>query len=263
MATPAWTAPPVLDARTWLQQLRGGQTRPQLFLCADRERWVLKFAGNPHGGATALVADYLGSALAWRLGVPVFECALVQVSEIALSTAPHEVQSWARPGIAFGSRYQVATANLPELNVIDVIALASPAQIARLVALDTWLEVLDRRKPDGMWNLLADNSSNPSHLVVIDYGLSLSEPLQPVTILAAAQEIRPQFPETFRACVSETDVEAACDEIFAISEGELRATVNSVPAEWGASDKTRQAILDYLMSRKPKLKPCLRRALQS
>jgi len=144
---------------------------------------------------------------------------------------------------------------------MDAIALATPAELARLVALDTWLEVLDRRKPDGVWNLLIDNSNVPSRLVVIDYGFSLSGPLHPGGMLGGG-EITPQFPKELRLALSEPDMDGACDEISTINPADLQTLVQSFPADWGIADDTRQAILNYLTSRRADLKPCLRRALQ-
>ncbi|MFN8557450.1 MAG: hypothetical protein U0531_08890 [Dehalococcoidia bacterium] len=41
-----------------------------------------------------------------------------------------------------------------------------------MYALDTWLETLDRRRPDGIWNALID--LNDGGLAVIDFGKCLT-----------------------------------------------------------------------------------------
>lgn len=40
-----------------------------------------------------------------------------------------------------------------------VAGVTNASEIAKLYVLDSWLEVLDRRKPDGTWNLLIDTGT--------------------------------------------------------------------------------------------------------
>src|SRR5262249_30704513 len=145
------------------------------FLCdndGQQERWVLKLLGL---SATELAADWVGSLLAHRLGLPCPPVDIVNVSERALRTAPEDVQAWARPGPAFASKLvQPANSGLTDIDVVEL----PPEMLGTMYALDTWLEVLDRRKPDGIWNLLQD-LSDASYLV-LDFGKCLAPCLQSI-----------------------------------------------------------------------------------
>src|SRR5688572_8117606 len=101
-----WTEAAMPEAINWRRGLGGGETQPQIYECDDGEEWVLKLPGNCHG-TSGLCADWVGTALACLLGVPVVECSVVAVSDLALSTLPEtaSAREWARSGLAFGSRY--------------------------------------------------------------------------------------------------------------------------------------------------------------
>jgi len=151
-----------LEALEHLRDIGTGDTRPQVFLCDNGgvlEPWVLKLAGLSAG---ELAADWIGSLLAQRLGLRCPAVAVAQVSARALSTAPPTVQAWAQPGPAFASRLvEDVLAGLTDADL-----LVAPADdLGMMYALDAWLEVLDRRKPDGIWNALKDVSDG--RLVVL------------------------------------------------------------------------------------------------
>lgn len=92
-----------------IRRMRGG-TQSHLLRCSDGEYYVVKFQDNPQG-TKILANEFLGSALATRLGLPSPEIAIVKVSEELIRYCEamvvhlgHSVLSCS-PGLCFGSRF--------------------------------------------------------------------------------------------------------------------------------------------------------------
>ena len=241
-----------LDAIYHLDDIGTGDTRPQLFMC-DRdgvhEQWVLKLSGLSAG---ELAADWIGSLFAQRVGLRCPAVAIAQVSPVALSTAPADVQAWARPGPAFASRLvEQAIAGLSDADILTV-----PAEdLGGMYALDASLEVLDRRKPDGIWNALKD--STDGRLVVLDFGKSLS-PCLHIVLGADDDLIAPDYPPDVRRAADLAAAVRVCATIESIEPAEIEQIVASVPGEWLA-DAPRQRVVRFLTERAgPVRELCLR-----
>jgi hypothetical protein len=90
-------------------RIRGG-SRPHLMRCSDNEYYIVKFQNNPQGTRT-LANDLFGTLLAKRLGLPVAEVAVVNVSQGLISLTDNLTFDYERhrtpcqPGRSFGSRY--------------------------------------------------------------------------------------------------------------------------------------------------------------
>lgn len=167
-----------------------------------------------------LCADWVGTKLAGMVGVRVIECTLVRVSLEALLTMPTESEGrlWARVGMAFGSLYLVESTNVVGLRAI--LEVASPGELARIAVVDTWLDVLDRRKPQGgTWNLLIDTADQRGKLRVIDFGLELTEILGPPVLGGVPNAVR--CPEEWLPYVHPADVEQAIRDVNRIDSAEI------------------------------------------
>lgn len=241
-----------LEAIKHLTDIGTGDTRPQLFLCdrdGEHEQWVLKHMGLSSG---ELAADLIGSLLALKLGIHCPAVEIANVTAAALLTAPPAVQAWARPGPAFASKLvERVFSGLSDADVVE----RAPADLGRMYALDAWLEVLDRRKPDGIWNVLEDMSDNS--LIVLDFGKSLSPCLQTV-IGGADQVIEPDYPQTVRQAASLTDALRVCDTIESVSRADLVDLLASVPDAW-VTDEVRSKVVRFLLERAEHVRAvCLR-----
>ncbi|MHB8577653.1 MAG: HipA family kinase [Dehalococcoidia bacterium] len=232
-----------LEAINWLQDYGTGDTRPQLFECSRRgrrsERWVLKLMGKAD---RELVSDWIGSLLAHRLKLHTPEVAVVEVTAEALRTAPQNIQSWARPGPAFASR-EIAAAS-PITSSGDLISFGSPEELGAMYALDSWLDVVDRRKPDGVWNLLLDTSV--SQLNVLDFGKGLSSYM--FIMFGAQRTCDPLYPSSVMFAASMEAALVTCDAIERISEVDLTDMVCSAPATW-LTETERAGIVPFLLER--------------
>ena len=238
----------MLEARNHLLDVGTGDTRPQLFSCYNGnvlERWVLKLMD---GAVAELAADWIGSLLAHRVGLYCPSVDVASVSAEALSTAPPGVQAWARPGPAFASK------ELRNCKPIDseyeLVSMArrddgAAETLGRLYALDAWLDVLDRQKPDGSWNLLRDNSTGD--LCVIDFGKSLTSCLLPV-LGTVSPPIDPPYPTGAKLVADGRAALMACATIESIGSTELEEMISSVPSAW-VDVSTRPKVADFLCER--------------
>lgn len=238
----------MLEARNHLRDIGTGDTRPQVFSCQNGitlERWVLKLM---NGAVAELAADWIGSLLPHRLGIPCPAVNIVRVPAEALLTAPPDVRNRAKPGPAFASREMVSTKAIDsERELVDIARRDSgaAADLGSLYALDTWIEVLDRQKPDGSWNLLRDNESGG--LYVIDFGKGLTSCIH-VMLGGEPSSITPPYPESIRLVADGRAARATCNVIETISESELNAIVSSVPSLW-LGEQARTRIVKFLISR--------------
>ncbi len=237
-----------LSALNHRRELRGGDSKPQVFECSDARDWVLKLLGNPLG-PTSLVADWVGTAIGRLIAVPVPECSIATVSKEAIETAPEGVQEWALPGPALATEYVTQSSNVS--GVTALFTCNNLSELGSLVVLDTWIETLDRRKPDGSWNLLIDCSGSGTRVLVIDQGFSLTEPLRSRGALplgSAPEQLR--CPTDLEPLVDWRNAVDSVSLMMAITVNELRAVVASIPNEWLSAQQQRGDIVDYLSQRR-------------
>jgi hypothetical protein len=246
-----------LSARNWRLSLGGGQTEPQLFQCSDGRDWVLKLQGNPHMDVVGLCADWVGTCLAGMARVPTVQCELVHVSPDALWTM-RKLEWSPRPGTAFGSLFAIQADAVTGTAAME--HGLSGSDLMRIVAVDTWLDVLDRKKPGRAgWNLLLDKETQPARVVSIDYGMGMPDALG-VPILGAPP-MAMQCPDEWRPWLHVSDIPTAMADINAIPDGEVEELVRSIPEDWRAHLPAMETISAWLLRRREKLEACLRQEL--
>ena len=122
--------------------------------CSDEYYYVVKFQGNPQHPRT-LVNELLGTRLAQRIGIPVPETAIVEVSaslvrgtpELSMQLAGQTVPC--RPGLHFGSRY---AADPSQSHILDYLPRKMLTKVRNLetfagvLALDKWACNADSRQ---------------------------------------------------------------------------------------------------------------------
>lgn len=232
-----------LTAVNWRYDFGTGDARPQLFDCLNdgrMEPWVLKLMGAANG---ELAADWIGSLLAHRVGVHCPDVDIVDVSPEALALARDRLPPWAVAGPAFASRYFVNGS--PAQSDAAFLRLATPQDIGALYALDSWLDVLDRRRPDGVWNVLFDKQNRA--LIVLDFGKGLTSALFPV-LGGTGLEVPAAYPSHVTATADVSAALDVCARIEDITPDELARLVASVPSAW-LEDSVRPRIVATLQTR--------------
>lgn len=220
--------------------LGGGQSEPHLFTCDDERVWVLKLPGNPQ--ASVLGHDLVGLRLAALLQVPAVHGEVVEVDAAALASMRIR-PPWAVPGLALGTLYVENT-----MPFHAGAALQTSEVFGRLVVLDTWLETLDRRRPDGAWNLLVRSDRTQPQLLALDFGFSLQ--VGPGS--AAASLLPTNYPNELIAAASHESLKSCVAELAALSDDDVRAVIESVPPEW-LSPEQRSGMLDFLITRRGRI----------
>lgn len=222
--------------------LGGGQSEPHLFTCDDGQDWVLKLPNNPQG--SQLGNDYLGSLLARQFQLPVPEPAVVDVDQAALA-GMDVVPSWAVPGAALGSLYLRSAAGFSP----NATALAADAELAaRLLVFDSWIETLDRRRPDGAWNLLVRTDSTNPAIVVLDFGFALNAGVT----LGRASILPDSYPvEIINATTAEA-VAGMMGELGSLDEGDITSAIERVPREW-MNSSVKRSTLSFLLQRRTRI----------
>lgn len=239
-----------IEARNYRRSYSGGDSKPQLFQCSDGSEWVLKLIGNPQG-VRPLAADWVGSVIAAQLGIPIPEPKIVDVGAEALSTAPEDIRLWAKPGPAFGSKLVRESINV--LGPAQLTLCSNLSHMGRVAVLDTWIDVPDRKKPDGYWNLLIETSHHgqPTFLA-IDQGLAFGNCLYPIAAPPPPDSTVPvRLPEELHPFLDRQEANEALRQMNLISSNELTALLDSLPLEWGILESMRDCIIEYMFSRRP------------
>jgi hypothetical protein len=157
-----------------------------------------------------------------------------------------------RPGTAFGTLHKTESKNV--LGMFEIASVATPLELSRIVVSDTWLDVLDRKKPLGTWNLLIDTGASPERLVAIDFGLGLTEILGGVPVLGGDQ-VRIRCPEEWVPYLNRDAVQSAIDRIFAIDDAAIEAVIAATPESWRPDNPRFGELGSYLKSRRESLVP--------
>lgn len=229
---------------------------PQIFSCDAYDdppnaasEWVLKLMGK-NGGE--LIGDWVGCLLARALGLRTPAVDVAEVDEEALQTAPASVRAWAKPGPAFASAYMSDSQNVPSDKA--VLDLCPGDFVGALYAVDTWLEVLDRKKPEGTWNILRRDVAGDSNPYAIDFGKCIAECLFSVPVTKPAIMRPARYPTLVRQAASLEAALAMANSIAALDEQLLADVIASIPFPWLSKIDQRNCILSFLTSRKARVR---------
>ncbi|TAK66335.1 MAG: hypothetical protein EPO22_03875 [Dehalococcoidia bacterium] len=205
---------------------------------------MLKMLGLARG---ELVADWVGSCLAHRLEIRCPPIDIADVSIDALRTAPAEIQKWARPGPAFASR-EIVTAK-SGLRDAEIVEGAGAEMLGAMYALDTWLEVLDRRVA-GVWNALLDTDSQ--EIYAIDFGKGLTPCLHKLIghPIDTTRVQEANYGSAAKAAASKSSSLDTCARIEGLNRTELEEICISVPSAW-IDEPTRAQVVEFLVGRQP------------
>lgn len=242
-----------LTARAYLRSLGQSAMQPIVFRCMSDDapqrpgEWVLKLMGK---NRPELIGDWVGCLLAAHLRLPTPEVDIADVDQEAIETCPRGITSWARPGPAFASRYVGDSQDVP--NDRAVVNLCSGEFLGGLYAMDTWLEVLDRKKPEGNWNLIRRNAEGDSQAYAIDFGKCMAECLFP-PLLDPNTIATPSYPIVVRQAAFTSAAISKAKEIADLSATVIDEVVASIPAVWIDDESGRECIREFLRRRQLKI----------
>ncbi len=154
------------------------------------------------------------------------------------------------PGTAFGTVFLTESKNV--IGMDEIVTIAQPLELSRIVVSATWLDVLDRRKPTGAWNLLIDTGSSTEQLKVIDFGLGLTEILGGVAVLGDA-DINVRCPAEWRFYLNRADTQEALTEVLGINDEAIDAVIARIPDAWRHDAPRLSEMAEYLKRRRDSL----------
>lgn len=232
-----------------------------VFVVTDAGNGYLKAMGN-RGGPHLLAADWVATQLASWFGLPTFEIALLEVTDIdEIYLAPGKL---AQVGPAFISKEMSGTTWGGGKESLE--ALVNPEDIGRLVVFDTWTRNCDRNPPDpamrkpnrnNVFFGMDDVPDGRSRLIAMDHthcfncGRDLNAGLSHID-LVQDERIYGLFPE-FVPFMSQPALrpawEEAVDRLGNLDEMDVTAIVNAVPTAWAVDVRGREALVRQITQR--------------
>lgn len=219
----------------------------------DAGSGFLKGMGNPAGNE-ALAMELVGCELAAALGLIVPPFAVVEISDITITTIKGTELA---AGPAFISKDIKGSPGDPSAVFFE--RLANPEDVAKLVALDTWIRNFDRCPPNDYldptpkWdNLFFSPVGGRFQLVIIDHTHAFVE-----EDLASGLEgthfqddarVFGAFPQ-FVPFVTEARLREAAALIRAIDAAVIDQIMAAIPLPWGPTTGTRSRWSQALVER--------------
>ncbi len=220
----------------------------------DAGEGYLKAIGNPEG-EHALAREWVATQLAGLFGLPTFDFALVEVTDV--DEIPFPNGGRAKPGPAFITRTEKGETWSGKTRQLKL--LENPADISRLVVFDTWIRNRDRycRLPKERCNrdnVFLSGEAPPGKLLLraMDHTHCFAggELTTKISRIDAIKDpvVYGLFPE-FRPFLERDVVQAAADTLRGIPRNEVEHIIQSIPPEWQVNKRARAALADFLISR--------------
>lgn len=220
-------------------------------------RGFAKFLGNREG-PHVLASEFLGTRMAHHLGLPTFDHALMDYDgfpEIELFKG-----GIAKAGPTWTTRREEGI-NWSG-NTDDLKAIANRSDVAKLVALDTWILNCDRYRPSvppriNRNNVFLSREGAPPgsfRLVAMDHTHAFTCGRALKTELANIDHTKNEmvfgmFPE-FDGFIQRAETLAACEALANVPDEAIGEEVERIPQEWEVDAPTRQALTSFLQQRR-------------
>lgn len=219
----------------------------------DEGAGFLKGIGNP-AGTDSLACELVAAELAVWLGLRTPDFAIIQVGEVEIPLHGGGVLT---AGPAFISRAIEGTTGAP--GDVFLKKLAAPAQVAKLVVLDTWIRNSDRCPPDGAFdpapnydNQFFTPDGRKFELVALDHSHCFVETTLDQELgsphLAADERLYGAFPE-FGPYLTDAAVSAALERLSQMDAVVAGEVVGSIPPQWGVTKPMRDAWAELIVQR--------------
>lgn len=253
MAAQAGEAAPATRARIDRGAMGKGGSQARRWQCFDGSTYAVKHANNPQvtGGATHLLAtEFVAARVGEAMGAPVFPTAIVEIAPELVEGLTYDGSAdELAPGRAFGSRIR------PEGDVVDAdvappqwrTTKANRSRAAAICVFHALLTLGD--SPQFVVRTVA-----PYQFWSIDHGFFISgagswpgDLGDQTDVADIATGIFPEF------SLTNDDLRAAAQSLFALSDEALAALIAPLPAEWCSSANLRARCLKFVANRRDKI----------
>ncbi|MEY3897998.1 MAG: hypothetical protein RLZZ214_3519 [Verrucomicrobiota bacterium] len=232
-----------------------------VFVTTDVGNGYLKAMGN-RGGPHLLASDWVATHLARWLGLPTFEFALIEVTDI--DEIPLGANKQAVPGPAFISKEM--SGNVWGGGDESLKRLVNPEDIGKLVVFDTWTRNCDRHPPDlttrkpNLNNVFLSNEGLPGgkqRLIAMDHthcfncGNNLDGRISRIDLVKDLRiyGLFPEFVPFMRDLAHCPVWMDAVDRLRALDQGWVQGIVSSIPDEWEVEPAARTALVEQICDR--------------
>jgi len=220
----------------------------------DEGRGYFKALGNEYG-PQVLACEFVGTSLARLLGIPTFDFCIItlgKVPEIHLADGRP-----AEPGPGFITKAEQGQTWDGTEKMLEKIS--NRQDITRLVCVDTWTRNQDRyfQREDGTIRQNFDNiflsfeSKNRLTLKAFDFTHAFTNGRDVNAKIAREandDQIYGLFPE-FRDFLNKDTARQMCGKLKTIKDKQIQPIIDQIPREWEIDAATRQAWVDFIVSR--------------
>ncbi len=236
----------MITAVKYIEPMKKGQTKPQLFECSNGKQYVVKFFSDEVMGKR-LVHEYIANELAKHLGLPIAEGEVIYLDRNMLETNHFAVEL----GPHFGCVYYKNKAR--PTNEERIKKCINLHEMPGVIVFDHWIRNRDRANNN--WNLIIDEGMEFNKLYMIDQGGAFySSRRNSETLKKRSHHITifwGKMYKQFKPFLK--DKEQFYQYIKAIQAfpyEKLKEIVYSTPVEWEPNKNELEAILEYLNNRK-------------
>jgi hypothetical protein len=232
-----------------------------VFVTTDAGNGYLKAMGN-RGGPHLLASDWVATQLAEWLGLPTFEYALIEVTDI--DEIPLGANKHAAPGPAFITKEM--SGNVWGGGEESLKRLINPEDIGKLVVFDTWTRNCDRHPPDittrkpnrnNVFFSVEGQTGGMNRLIAMDHthcfncGNDLSGRISRIDLVKDERiyGLFPEFVTYMKDPVLRPAWEAAVDKLGTLGRAWVQGIVSRIPAEWSVDSAGREALVEQICQR--------------
>ncbi len=244
-----------LTVKVYKHAVHNGGSQPHVIGLSDGHDYLVKFKGNPQG-TRVLANEYVANELIAKLQFEGARGKIIIADAFFISKEPNLQNRNLEAGHQFASPYFKHHDNFSN----SILAhLENRNDLPQVIVLDNFICNNDR----GSGNLLLvfnDPSKPDCRFVLVDQGHAFGGPnwdqhslktLQDNATLHVNAGIFPDIPYKM-------DVfEPLLIRLEALTRDEIEAIIDGVPSDWGLHSADRNALLDFLVARKDKVRNIL------
>lgn len=227
-------------------RIKKGSAGSHAFECDDGQVYFVKFKDNTR----TVVNEHIGYSLAGFLELPVPESRHVVVPQNLIDTSDDLRTRGIVGGEHHGTRWMDGCVDFKGLVVRDLV-IANAATLPGLIVLDNLVVNMDRNNPGN--NLLQVMPSGSLEFRTVDFSEILSGRNWNLETLRLAKRTFYLVPVFATVALPVRDISSFSpwlEKTESISEATIDRIISKVPDSWDVKEAEREAICDFLLTRK-------------
>jgi hypothetical protein len=229
-----------------------GSVGSHAFECSDGRTYFVKFKD----ATRTVVNEYVGYSLARSFALPVPENGKVIVPQQLIDGSAELSKRGVVGGLHHGTVWMEGCEDFRG-KAIHELSLSNAATLPGLIVLDNLLVNMDRNNPG---NNLVQTTAKGLEYKTVDFSEILSGRNWTVETVEATKNARylvPVFPVIALSVKSLSSFSPWLEQVEGVSEVELVQILSGIPEDWQMTDVEREAILDFIITRKAMVREIL------